>query len=87
MESEADAFARLALELHDQTNLEKTLEKIVESAAPVVGCDYAGVLVTSKGNKFNAISASHPIAEKADQLHAEWKDGPGIAANADAGTK
>jgi transcriptional regulator with GAF, ATPase, and Fis domain len=86
MNSEADAFARLAMELHDQTDLEKTLEKIVESAAAVVGCDYAGVLVTSKGNKFNAISASDPIAEKADMLQAEWHEGPGIAAIADART-
>lgn len=86
MESIADAFARLALELHDQTNLEKTLEKIVESAAAVVGCDYAGVLVQSKGNKFNAVTASHPIAEKADKLQAERQEGPGIAAVADAHT-
>jgi transcriptional regulator with GAF, ATPase, and Fis domain len=86
MNSEADAFARLALELHDQTNLEKTLEKIVESAAAVVGCDYAGVIVTSKRNKFNAITASHPIAEKADKLQAERHEGPGIAAIADART-
>jgi GAF domain-containing protein len=86
MESEADAFARLALELHDQRNLEKTLEKIVASAAAVVGCDYAGVLVTSKGNKFSAMTASHPIAEKADKLQAERHEGPGIAAIADGRT-
>ena len=55
MESEADAFARLAHELHDQTSLEQTLARIVESAPAVVGCDYAGVLVTSKGKQFDAI--------------------------------
>jgi GAF domain-containing protein len=86
MESEADAFALLAMALHDQANLEKTLEKIVESAAAVVGCDYAGVLVTSKGNQFNAITASDPIAEEADKLQVEWHEGPGIAAVADART-
>jgi hypothetical protein len=48
IQSEADAFARLAHDLHEQPNLEKTLERIVESAAAVVGCDYAGVLVTRK---------------------------------------
>jgi hypothetical protein len=60
--------------------LEKTFEKIVESAAAVVGCDYAGVLLTSKGNKSNAITGSHSIAEKADKLQAELGEGPGIAA-------
>ena len=51
MESDADAFARLAHDLYDQANLEKTVEKIVESAVTVVGCDYAGLLMTSKGNQ------------------------------------
>jgi GAF domain-containing protein len=86
MESDADAFARLAHELHDQTNLEKTLEKIVESAPAVVGCDYAGVLVASKGKQFDAITASDPVAEKADKLQVELHEGPGIAAVADTRT-
>jgi transcriptional regulator with GAF, ATPase, and Fis domain len=83
---QADAFARLAHNLHDQVNVEKTLEKIVECAAAVVGCDYAGVLLTSKGNRFDVITASHPVTEKADQLQVEWRQGPGIAAVADART-
>jgi GAF domain-containing protein len=86
MESQADAFARLAHDLHDQTNLQKTLDKIVESAAAVVGCHYTGLLLTSKGNHFDAITASHPVAEKADKLQIEWNEGPGIAAVADART-
>jgi GAF domain-containing protein len=86
MESEADAFARLAHELHDQTNLEQTLARIVESAVAVVGCDFAGVLLTRKGSQVDAIIASHPIAEKADKLQIELHEGPGIAAVADART-
>jgi GAF domain-containing protein len=86
MESQADAFARLAHELHDQTNLQKTLDKIVESAAAVVSCDYAGLLLTSKGSQFDAITASDPVAEKADKLQVELHEGPGIAAIADART-
>jgi GAF domain-containing protein len=86
MESSADAFARLAHDLHDQPNVEETLDKIVESAAAVVGCDYAGVLVCRKGDRFDAITASHPVAEKADQLQVEWHEGPGFAAVADGRT-
>jgi len=86
IQSEADAFARLAHELHQQPNVEKTLERIVESAAAVVGCDYAGVLVTRKGNQFDAITASHPVAEKADQLQVELHEGPAISAVADTRT-
>jgi GAF domain-containing protein len=86
MESEADAFARLAHELHDQTSLEQTLARIVESAPAVVGCDYAGVLVTSKGKQFDAITTSDPVAEKADKLQVELHEGPGIVAVADTRT-
>ena len=86
MESDADAFARLTHDLYDQTNLEKTLEKIVESAVTVVGCDYAGLLMTSKGNQFVAINASDPAAEKADKLQVELHEGPGIVAVAEART-
>jgi GAF domain-containing protein len=86
IQSEADAFGRLAHELHDQTNVEQTLERIVESAAAVVGCDYAGVLLTRKGNQFDAIIASDPIAEKADRLQVDCHEGPGIAAVGDART-
>ena len=85
MAFDADAFARLAHELHDQPNLEKTLEKIVESAVTVVGCDYAGLLMTSKGNQF-AINASDPAAEKADKLQIELHEGPGIVAVSEART-
>ena len=86
MESEADVFARLAHELHDQTNLEQTLARIVESAVAVVGCDYAGVLLTRKGSQVDAIIASHPIAEKADKLQIELHEGPGVVAVTDAHT-
>jgi GAF domain-containing protein len=86
MESEADAFARLAHNLHDQPNLEKTLKKIVESAPAVVGCDYTGVIVTHKGNQFDPITASDPVAEKADKLQVELHEGPGIDAVAHART-
>lgn len=86
MESDAAAFACLAHDLYDQTSLEKTLEKIVESAVTVVGCDYAGLLITSKGNQFVAITASDPAAEKADKLQIELHEGPGIAAIAEART-
>ena len=86
MESEADAFARLAHELHDQTSVEQTLARIVEAAVAVVGCDYGGLLLTRKGNKFDAIIASHPTAEKADKLQIDLHEGPGIAAVADTRT-
>jgi GAF domain-containing protein len=86
MESEAAAITRLAHHLHDQTTLKETFEKIVESAVAVVCCDYAGVLLLRKGNRLDAITASHPVAEKADSLQVELHEGPGFVAVADART-
>jgi transcriptional regulator with GAF, ATPase, and Fis domain len=86
MESEACVFAGIADDLHDQANFKGTLEKLVESAAAVVGCDYAGVLVSGKGNQLDAISGSDPVAEKADRLQVELHEGPAVAAIAEART-
>jgi len=86
MNFDAGAFARLADDLYEQPNLEKTLQKIVESAVAVLGCDYAGLLMTSKGNHLVAITATDPAAEKADKLQIELQEGPGIAAVAEART-
>jgi GAF domain-containing protein len=85
-ESQADTFACLAHDLHEGKNPEETLQRIVDSAVALVGCDYVGVLVTRKGNKFDAITATDPIAEKADKLQVDWHEGPGIAAVSDACT-
>ncbi|WP_350275009.1 GAF and ANTAR domain-containing protein [Kribbella sp. HUAS MG21] len=41
----AEMFAELALALHSATNLDETVEAVVQSALPMVGCDYAGVLL------------------------------------------
>jgi GAF domain-containing protein len=83
---DADAFARLAHDLHDQPNLEKTLERIVESAVAALGSDYAGLLMTSKSNQLIASTASDQTAEKADKLQVELHEGPGFLAVADSRT-
>jgi transcriptional regulator with GAF, ATPase, and Fis domain len=84
--SQADAFAGLAHDLHEGKNSEETLQRIVNSAVALLGCESAGMLVTRKGNKLEAITATDPIAEKADKLQVEWHEGPGIAAVSDART-
>jgi GAF domain-containing protein len=81
--SEAEAFARLAHDLHDQTNLEQTLDKLVASAVPVVGCDHAGVLVSSRGSQLDAMTASDWVAEKADRWQVDVQEGPAFAAVAE----
>lgn len=43
--AQAEVFAELALELHAAQTLDETVEMVVRSALPMVGCDYAGVLL------------------------------------------
>ena len=58
----------------------------MDSAAALVGCDSAGVLVSGNGTHLDAITASSPVAEKADMLQVESHQGPALAAVADART-
>jgi len=77
---DADAFARLAHELHEQESFDDTIEFVVESVPAVVGCDYASVILARRGNNYEAGAATDPVAEKADRLQIEYAEGPAISA-------
>jgi GAF domain-containing protein len=49
--SSAEAFGRLALELHDLGGVEETVEAVVEYALQAVWCDYAGVVLIGPGQR------------------------------------
>ena len=45
----ADAFARLAVELHDAADVEETVQAVVDFALQALDCSYAGVALHSRG--------------------------------------
>jgi GAF domain-containing protein len=85
--SDADMFARLAHELHEQDGFEETIELVVETAPALVGSDFAGLLLARRARHFEAGKATDPLAEKADQFQIELNEGPAITAALDRGTQ
>jgi GAF domain-containing protein len=85
-QAQADAFTRLAHSLHDQPTLADTVEKVVESANALVGCDHAGILVLGKGHRIETFAAGDPVAQAADELQVELHEGPAVIAVNDGST-
>lgn len=83
---DADAFARLANELHEQDSVDETVERVVASAPALVGGDFASVMHARRGRHLEAGAATDPIAEKLDQLQIEYAEGPSLAAVLDTTT-
>lgn len=75
-EGAAEAFARLASELHDQEGFEETLELVVESSPALVGSDGAGVLLFRRGRLSEPGPGTDIQAEKADGLQLDYAEGP-----------
>ncbi len=77
----AEEFARMALELHEEPNVEQTVERVLEFACAAVGCGHAGVmLVLDKGRTIETAASTDPVVGKADQLQLECGEGPCLSA-------
>jgi GAF domain-containing protein len=76
----ATAFAEIALRLHDEPDVEQTLEKVLEYALVAVGCDHAGVMFVHGGNQIETVAVTDPVVEKADLLQTDLGEGPCLAA-------
>ena len=79
MNSTADAFARLADELHAQPTFVETLDALVASAPALVGGDAAGVLLSRRG-AYHVGPDTDGLSSKADALQIDTKEGPGLSA-------
>ncbi|WP_216843503.1 GAF and ANTAR domain-containing protein [Phytoactinopolyspora alkaliphila] len=75
-EPDADQFAEMALELHQQPDMDATLERIVEYAQEATGCDDAGVMLLGGRNRIETIVTTHPRIAEADRLQLDCGEGP-----------
>ncbi|WP_132193868.1 MULTISPECIES: GAF and ANTAR domain-containing protein [Kribbella] len=75
----ADAFARLAVELHDVGGVEETVEAVVQFALRALQCSYAGVLIAT-GRRPEVLASTHPRVAELYRLQIEADGGPVIAA-------
>jgi transcriptional regulator with GAF, ATPase, and Fis domain len=79
----ARAFAELALRLHDEPDIQHTVEGVVEGALRVVACDMASVVLVHHGSNVEIAAVTDPLAEQADQLQMDCGEGPCLTAITD----
>ena len=75
----ADAFARLAVELHHAEGMTETVEAVVQFALQAEACSYAGVMLTLRGSREIA-AVTDPLVSDLYQLQCEIGEGPVLTA-------
>jgi GAF domain-containing protein len=75
----ADAFARLAVELHDAAGMNETVEAVVQFALQAEGCSYAGVALTVRGGREIA-AVTDPVVTDLYQRQIDTGEGPMVTA-------
>lgn len=80
---DAEAFARLALDLHDVDGLDETVERILEFAVKTFDCGYAGVILVHGGSRVETVAATDPVVEGLDAVQLEAGEGPDLELIAD----
>jgi GAF domain-containing protein len=79
-EEVAEAFARLATELHGRTGVEQTVEGVLQFALHAVDCTHAGVVLARHGCLSGTAAVTDPVVEQVDQLQLEHGEGPAVTA-------
>jgi GAF domain-containing protein len=83
---DADAFARLAMELHDADGFDETLEAVVQFAVQAENCAYAGVALATPGGGAEVGAVTDPVVEALYAAQIEAGDGPMLTALASGAT-
>ena len=81
--ADAEAFARLALELHGVDGLDETVERVLEFAVKTFGCGYAGVILVHGGSRVETVAATAPVVAGLDAVQLEAGEGPDLELIAD----
>lgn len=76
----ADAFARLAIELHDAPSVEETVDAVVQFALQAVTCTYAGIALNVRGPRAEIAAVTDPVVADVYQLQIRTENGPLVTA-------
>ncbi|WP_040453988.1 MULTISPECIES: GAF and ANTAR domain-containing protein [Kribbella] len=71
-----ESFARLAVDLHDSTGLEETVQTVVDFALQALGCSHAGVALKLRGGQLEIPAVTDPVVAEIYQLQANGATGP-----------
>jgi GAF domain-containing protein len=76
----ADAFARLAIELHDAPGVEETVDAVIQFALQALNCTYAGVALYARGSRPEIAAVTDPLVSDVYNLQISTDTGPLITA-------
>jgi GAF domain-containing protein len=76
----AMAFARLAVELHDASGVEETVDAVVQFALQALNCTYAGVALYSRGSQAEIAAVTDPVVADVYDLQLTSELGPLVTA-------
>ncbi|WP_433165313.1 GAF and ANTAR domain-containing protein [Kribbella sp. CA-247076] len=76
----ADAFARLAIEMHDAPGVEETIDAVVQFALQALNCSYAGVALYTRGSQPEIAATTDPVVDDVYSLQLNSQNGPLVAA-------
>jgi GAF domain-containing protein len=80
---DATSFAELALDLHEVTTAEETLERTLEFATKTFDCAWAGVILVHNGSRVETVASNHEVVAHLDKIQLESGEGPDIEIIAD----
>jgi GAF domain-containing protein len=72
----ADAFARLAVELHDAAGVEETVDAVVQFALQALNCTYAGLALSTRGHRTEIAAVTDPVVADVYNLQIDADNGP-----------
>lgn len=76
----ADAFAQLAIELHDAPGVEETIDAVVQFALQALNCTYAGVALHRRGSRPEVAAVTDPVVAEVYDLQIDDEAGPLVTA-------
>ncbi|MEV8378423.1 GAF and ANTAR domain-containing protein [Kribbella sp. NPDC056861] len=76
----ADAFAQLAVELHDAPGVEETVDAVVQFALQALNCMYAGIALYVRGSRPEVAASTDPVVNDVYELQISSDVGPLITA-------
>ena len=76
----ADAFARLAVELHDTPGVEETVEAVVQFALQAVDCAAAGIALVNRSSRPEIAAVTDAAVDNLYRVQIEAGEGPLITA-------
>ncbi|NOL45472.1 GAF and ANTAR domain-containing protein [Kribbella sandramycini] len=76
----ADAFARLAVELHEAPGVEETLQAVIDFALQAESSSHAGVVLTVRSGRAEIGAVTDPAIEELYRLQIDSDAGPLITA-------